>query len=274
MRFGFSGNLVARENDPLGIWTVEKLVQFGYDFIELPICEVLRLDQKDYLALKKRISDAGIGVDVCNMFFGPEMRLTGPKVDDAAVEAHYRRVMETARDLGIQTIVFGSPGAKSYPEGFPHEQAYAQLVALQKKIDKAAGEYGLRVVIEPVRSPECNLIVNFKEGCRLAEEVGGANTGVLVDYYHMTWEGEPPEVVAELGKKWLQHVHFAAPYIPGQGERNVPLDFDEWPYSRFTDALKAIGYDQTVTIEAYTRDFESHAPKALALMKKHFAQVH
>jgi len=270
MRYGFSSNLVATQKDPVGIEIVEDLARFGYDFIELPICEVMKLPDSDYDTLKKRILSSGISCDVCNMFFSPTMRLTGENVDYKSIETYYLKVMQRAVDLGIKTIVFGSPGAKSFPSDFQYQLAYEQLLHLHYNIDKAARKYGLIIVIEPVRSPECNLIITFEEACKLAEEINGTNTRVLVDYYHMTWERESPEVIRKYGKKWLHHVHFAAPYIPGEGERNVPLDINEWTYTEFIEALKEIDYDNTITIEAYTRDFVTQAPKGLSLMKKYF----
>ena len=41
MRYGSSGNLTATQPDKTGIETIEKLKKFGYDYIELPLSEIM-----------------------------------------------------------------------------------------------------------------------------------------------------------------------------------------------------------------------------------------
>ena len=43
MRYGSSGNLTATQPDKTGIETIEKLKKFGYDYIELPLSEIMDL---------------------------------------------------------------------------------------------------------------------------------------------------------------------------------------------------------------------------------------
>ena len=269
MRFGLCGNLAAAGPDGTGIEIVEKLKEFGYDYVELPLGEMMALSDGEKELLIKRLWSSGLKSEVCNNFFPPRIKLTGPETDRKAIRAYYTEAMDFALRLGTETIVFGSPGAKSYPDGFPREAAWEQLRELTKEIDEAACARGLRIAVEPIRKPECNIVNTFREGVNLARQVEGKATRVLLDYYHMTWEKESPEVLEEYGE-WLEHIHFACPYLPGEGERNIPLDFEEWPYEKFRDALKAIHYNKRISIEAYSRCFDEHAEQSVKMLKRHF----
>lgn len=43
MRYGSSGKLTATQPNKTGIETIEKLKKFGYDYIELPLSEIMDL---------------------------------------------------------------------------------------------------------------------------------------------------------------------------------------------------------------------------------------
>ena len=74
------------------------------------------------------------------------------------------------------------------------------------------------------------------------------NTDVLLDYYHMTREHEDPKILLTLGKENLRHIHFACPFLPGEGERVFPLYENEWRgYAEFASILKEIGYNGRIS---------------------------
>ena len=82
MRFGCCGSLVAQNPDKTGVEIVEKIAQYGYDYIELPLAEMMELSDADFAALCKRVERSGIRCEACNNFFPGRIRLTGPDVDD------------------------------------------------------------------------------------------------------------------------------------------------------------------------------------------------
>lgn len=269
MRFGLCGNLAASKDDPAGIGIIEKLKEFGYDYVELPLSEIMDMDREAQSALRKRLEKSGIWSEVFNNFFPPSLKLTGSAADRNKIRQYYQEAMQVAKSLGAKTIVFGSPGAKSYPEGFSKARALEQLLNLTEEVNQEAERIGMTIAIEPIRKPECNLIHTFEEGVELAKRVNGKATKVLVDYFHMTWEQEPLEHLWR-DREWLTHVHFACPYLPGEGERNIPLDYSEWPYGGFVDMLHKIGYQGTVSIEAYSKNFDEHAKAAIKLLRTYF----
>lgn len=267
MRYGCSGNLVATQPDKTGIETIEKLKEFGYDYIELPLSEIMDLPQEQREAIVARVEASGIKSEVLNNFFPRRMKLTGPDVDRKAILTYYREALSLAKRLGAEYVVFGSPFAKSYPLGFDKARALDQLADLHREIDDYIANWGMRILIEPIHSFESNLINTFAEGVEFKTRLNLRNTDVLLDYYHMTRDHEDPEVLLTLGRENLRHIHFACPFLPGEGERVFPLYENEWPaYARFAAILKEISYDGRISLEARTSDFDRHAPESLRVL--------
>ena len=271
MRYGSSGNLTATQPDKTGIETIEKLARFGYDYIELPLSEIMDLDREQRQAIVSRVEASGIRSEVLNNLFPRRMKLTGPAVDRDAIARYYKEALPLAKRLGAEYVVFGSPFATSYPLGYDKEAALKQLESLHCELDEYAGSIGLRILIEPIHSFESNLINTFAEGIALKNRLGLKHTDVLLDFYHMTRDHEDPKILLKYGKENLRHIHFACPFLPGEGERVFPLYENEWePYREFADILKQIGYNGRISLEARTSDFDNHAPRSLEVLRALF----
>ncbi len=258
--------MVAKGADGTGIEIIEKIAEYGFDYIELPLAQMMDLPDEQFAALKRRVNAAKIRCEACNNFFPVNMKLTGPTVDKRQVETYYRGALKRAGELSVEYVVFGSGPAKNVPEGFPMAEGYRQVVNLLREISPVAGEQGIAIAIEPLRREECNLINTFKEGCRLAEEVGSPQVRVLVDYYHLTQEQEPVQNVLDLGREYLVHTHFAR----NEG-RGYPETIEEdGAYRPFIEALKAIAYQGRVSCEAYVEDFDRQAKQAIRFFRDNF----
>lgn len=258
--------MVSTKKDGTGIEKVGKLGEAGYDYVELPLSELMMLPPAERAELMGRVKASGVPCESCNNLFPKTIRLTGPGVDFDQVLGYVEEALALAREIGAKIVVFGSGPAKSVPEGFPLEEGYRQVVQLLKRIGDVAGRNGITVVIEPLRKAECNLINTFREGVALAKDVANDHVKVLIDYYHMTVEKESPACLVEEGKEYLGHVHFANP----EG-RVYPEDMEESEYQYFIDTLKTIGYRGRVSCEAYTQDFDHHCVTALDFFKTNFS---
>ncbi|HIY18625.1 MAG TPA: sugar phosphate isomerase/epimerase [Candidatus Blautia avistercoris] len=263
MRYGCCLNMVAKGEDKTGIEWIETLAEMGFDYAELPLAEIMMLSEAEFKAFKKKVRKSGIACEVCNNFFPGSLRLTGEQVSGREVRNYVRKALRRAREMGTQILVFGSGPAKNIPEGFPFQKGYEQIVNLLREISRPAREWGITIVIEPLRKEECNIINTFEEGCRLSRRINQENVKVLVDFYHLSEEKEPVEHIAEEGETYLRHVHFAEPM-----GRVYPRQAKESSYQPFFQALKTAGYDGRISLEAYSRDFEKDAAVSLALLKK------
>ena len=287
MRFGCCGSLVAAGPDRTGVEIAEQIAALGYDYIELPLAEMMALSDGDFAALRRKVAASGLRCETCNNFFPASLRLTGAEADPARIRAYYTRALERAAQLGAEVIVFGSAGAKRVPDGFDHAAAWRQVVEVTRAAGEAAAAYGITIAIEPVRRPDCNIVNTFAEGVRLAQEVGLGNVRVLVDFYHMVCEKESPDILRRYGAEYLCHVHFSCPAIPEidgvrdparisglyEGElarrgwwRTYPSSPDEWDYGAFVQAVKDCGYDGRVSLEAPAPAFARQAGGALDVL--------
>lgn len=266
MKFGCCLNMVSTKPDGTGMEWIEELAACGFDYAELPLAQMMDLDDGQFDQLKQRLKDAGIPCETSNNFFPTTLRLTGPEVDMAQVMDYVERALARAGELGVQYLVFGSGPAKHVPDGFPMEEGYRQVVHLLKQVAPVARRWGITIVIEPLRKAECNLINSFAEGIKLAKDVDDPNVRVLVDFYHLTEEQEPVQHLLDEGGQWLRHVHFANPT-----GRVYPVSAEEADYEPFIAALKAVGYDLHVSCEAYAPNgFTLDAPTAKRFFDEQF----
>ncbi len=267
MKYGCCFNMLSAVPGGTGSEHLELFHRSGYDYAELPLSEIMSLSKDGFEHLLKDLSASGLPCESCNNFFPPVMRLTGPDVDFNAVSSYVDQAVATAAELGAKNIVFGSGGAKRYPENFSKSEAYAQIVRLLKYVDGVAAQHGITIAIEPLRKAECNIINTFEEGAWLARDVGGPQVKVLVDLYHLIEENEPLSHIEEYGKAYLTHIHLVNPVgrvFPRESDGSGTL------YRALADAVVRTGYDGRISCEAYSTDVQRDAPAALALLKSYF----
>mgnify|MGYP000367406485 CR=1 FL=1 len=144
------------------------------------------------------------------MLFPWDFRLTGPQADFSAVFSYLEENLPKAQALGVKVVVFGSGGARRVPEGFPQEEAFAQLVELcREHIAPAAAAHGITCCVEPLNQKETNILTTSGECFRLVEAVNHPNLQLLVDLYHFDLEGESLSAL-EGYRGRLGHCHIAS----------------------------------------------------------------
>ena len=264
MKFGCCVNMLATLDDPAGLRWLEKVAAAGFDYVELPVAEIMLLDDDAFDGLLAKLDSLGLRCESCNNFFPKELKLTGEERNEEHIQAYLSRALPRIRSLGAQTIVFGSAGAKNVPQGFPMDMAWEQVAEDLRIISAqmAAVMPQARVAIEPVCRKESNILLNYSEGVAMCKKVARENVLCLVDYYHMRMEDEPVEHLLANGDL-LRHVH-----ISSREGRPYPMEGDGEDYTIFFEALRRIGYDGCVSVEGFTNDFAKDARAALALFHK------
>lgn len=261
MRFGCCGSMVAQRPDRTGVEIVEQIKEIGYDYIELSLADMMALSEPEFGKLKNRVLDSGIMCEACNNFFPATIRLTGHEADRDRIMEYVERSLSRVSDLGVDSVVFGSAGARNVPEGFPQDRAWQQIVELLRAIAPIAERHGMTIVIEPLNRQESNIVNTVREGLKLAEDVGQSNVKLVADFYHLMLEQEALGVIPHAGD-CIQHVHFSK--VEG---RVFPRTVED-AYVHFFTNLKRIGYKNKVSVEAYSEDFESDAAQCLALLRQ------
>ncbi|WP_396624576.1 sugar phosphate isomerase/epimerase family protein [Luteitalea sp.] len=238
----------------------------GYDYIEPGLAKTLALPEADRVEQVRRMREAGIRIETMNWFLpGADIKLTGPNVDKVKVRDFLERSLTLAQQMGARVIVFGSPGARSFPEGFPREQAWEQLKTFLRMaggIIESHG-YGMVIGIEHLRKPESNIINTVAEAAQLAREVNHPKVKIIVDFYHLTFENEHPDVILS-AKDLIVHLQIADP-----AKRGFPMsDAGEPRYRQFFDNLLKIGYKGRLSIEANSSNVAGDCGPALKFLKE------
>jgi sugar phosphate isomerase/epimerase len=237
----------------------------GYDYIEPALSKTLALPEAERQEQLRRLSATGIRIEAMNWFLpGADIKLTGPAVDQARITDYLERSLALADRLGARFIVFGSPGARSFPEGFPRERAWDQLKTFLRTaggIIEARG-YGMVIAIEPLRKPESNIINTVAEAARLAREVNHPKIRIIVDFYHLAFENEDPDVILD-AKDLIVHLQIADPAVRGFPKQ----EGGEVRYRQFFDNLRKIGFTGGISIEANSSDVAGDCGPALTFLK-------
>ena len=178
-----------------------------------------------------------------NSFIPGDFRLCRLK-DTAELQAYLRQGFARAKALGTRVVVFGSAGARRLPKGVSKEEGRAALLPYFQLAAALGEEAGIVIAIEPLCYAECNAVNTLREGLALAELGARPNLRLLADMYHM---GENGEDFADLtlAKEYLAHCHIGRP----EG-RTYPLPDDGYDYTPFFAALKGIGYEGRLSVEA------------------------
>lgn len=236
--------------------------QAGYDFIELNVCRDLQPETPDekWAPIRASLEELPLPIAAFNVLLPRDLKVTGPYVNSDRIRRYLQTAFERAGALGGEVIVFGSGGARTVPERFPREMAWEQLVQFVRWAGDAAQAVGMQVAIEPLNRGESNIINSVREAVELAKAADHPAVRVLADLYHLVMEDEPIQDLTLAGAM-LVHVHVADTdrRFPGSGS---------YPYSTFFGVLKAIGYDQRISVECQWDDFTTEGPRALAFLRQ------
>ena len=233
----------------------------GFDYIDLRTSEVAALSDADYAQLAAKLKQVGLPVLDTYLFIPGNIKLTGPNVDKDQQMAYVRLALDRVSKLGARVVAMGSGPARSYPDGFPKEQAYAQLVDFCKRLGPEARARNIVIAIEPLRPQESNLIGSLAEGLDFINAVNDPNIQLNLDYYQFEMVKEDPRDILKAGDH-IVHIHMANP-----NGRVLPLHWNEYNYNPLFVALRDIGYHGEIGVEATSTDFAKEAPESIAFLR-------
>ena len=233
----------------------------GFDYVELATTEIAALSDEEFEQTLRTARGIGLPTPVSNLFLPATLKVTGPEVDVDRQIAYVTKAFDRLSRLGVDTVVFGSGGARRVPDGFARGPAGKQLIEFGRRIAPLARARGITVAVEPLRREETNIVNSAAEGLELVEAVGDAGFQLMVDFYHLASEHEDPRIIIRAGPH-VRHVHMANPM-----GRVFPRVADEFDYEPFFASLRAIGYDRRISVEASTTDVKADAPRAIALLR-------
>ncbi len=259
--FGICTSLVSPENNTIGIDLFPLIKKLGYSYIELPVKDLIKIPDREWPGFCREVESSGITVEACHKLFPQNQRITGPSVDFRELSKYTDKALRRASEIGAQVVVFGSPFARNIPSGFSREEGWNQIIRATDIIGEAAERYSILVGIEYHNREEANILNSMREAVELCQEVNRPPIRVISDYYHMAYEQEP---VSELrwAKGFIIHAHFAE-----VERRSFPKE-PKTEYRAYFAALRDASYVGRISLEAFTKDFERDAIRALEVLKE------
>ncbi len=259
--FGICTNMIRPETDPIATDLFPIIKKLGYSYIELSLKDLMRISDGEWPGFCKELEGAGISIDACNNFFPPSQRITGPAVDFKELSRYTDKALKRASQIGAQVVVFGSSGARNIPEGFSREEGWNQIIRATEMIAEAAEKHSILIGIEYHNCREANILTSMREAVELYKAVNCPSIRILSDYYHMAYEKEPVSEL-RLAQGLIIHAHFAE-----VKERSFPNE-PKPEYRAYFVALREAGYVGRVSIEAFTKNFERDAGRALEVLRE------
>ncbi len=259
MRYGVCCGIDNEEN-------VRVAAECGFDYIECGFQLFANATDEQIAQWEQTEKKYNILCEATNCFLPNALRVTGENVNYDALKQFVARGMKNSARMGVKTVVFGSSGARSIPDGFPYARAVAQMGYFLREIASPEAEkYGITVVTEPLQKAETNMINTVKEGVMLAVLAGKDNIKALADLFHMEQCGDTADDIRLLNGS-IHHAHISNP-VGREGKKRIyPADKDEFDYKSFIDALEYGGCER-VSVEANCFDFSVDAPKAIEVLR-------
>jgi len=260
-----------------GVGDAKLMASVGYDFWEWGAGAAFNPDKDGewWKGQKALILSQPIPLRSCNGFLPGKFRLTGPKADFAPALKYAETVLRRADEVGVKTIVFGSSGARNVPGDFlggkdkqpDLEKGVRQYTEFCRELCRLTADLKtVRVVIEPLRPNESNIINYVWQGVQICKDVNSPRLCQLADIFHMMMGREDPESIVKAGKL-LRHCHIA-----DYGSRLFPGADPAQTYrlKPYFAALNAIGYTGGVSCECSwgkDADLAKNLETALKTMK-------
>lgn len=247
----------------VGVDLVEAVKRSGFSYFEWTVGSYLQPSEEDeeFLRARKSVAKAPLPCPAVNVFIPGSLKITGPEVSFGALTTYVETAIRRAYEAEIETIVFGSGGARRVPDGYPRQSAVEQLVQFGTMVAKTAERYGVLVAVEHLNRQECNILTSVQEAAEYVRKVDHPSFRLLVDAYHWAKENEPVESILNNGDLII-HAHIATP------ANRKPPGVETFDFVPFLEALKQVGYDRRLSIEARLEDIDVELIQAFEYLNR------
>jgi len=236
----------------------------GFAYIEMSVAGLLKPleDEGAFQTAFAAVRAAALPCRVVNCFIPGQLPITGPKADLAALRAYVTTTCKRAAEAGVDTIVFGSGGARRYPDGWDKAAGYRQLVEFGRMVAPIAAKAGVTIVVEPLNRTECNVLVTVQESADYVQTVDHPSFRLLVDGYHWGKDGDSGEAIV-VNSALFRHTHIAT-----VAHRLAPAAEPCPELTPFIDRLREAKYTGRLSIEAGLGDAPTTLPAAYQELRR------
>lgn len=242
MKTGMNLLLWTGAADQSHIPVIESIAAWGFDGVEFPM---FAPDRSPWAELAFVLDGHGLGRTAVTVLpEGANLIGENPSERSAAVD-FLKTCIDACSELGAEILggPLYSPVGKLVGRG-PVEDEIKRCVDGLRAVGEHASEAGILIAIEPLNRFETYFLNTQGDTASLVDQVGLPSVQQMYDTFHANIEEKGlGDAIRRAGKR-ICHVHISA------NDRSTPgEDHIDWT-STFT-ALKAIGYDRWLTIEAF-----------------------
>jgi D-psicose/D-tagatose/L-ribulose 3-epimerase len=217
--------------------------EIGFDLIEVLIFDPDTLEQK---MTARVVADAGLDLRL-GMALVPDSDISS---DDAAIakngERTVERCLQIAADLGapaVSGITYAAFNSYEAPQTADQRDRVREALA---RLDKRAGELGVRLGLEPVNRYESYMVNTLDQAGDMVREIGAKNLMVHMDTFHMNIE--EADIAGAIGRNanLLGYAHLA------ESHRGL-LGAGTYDFKSYFRALAENGYKGDFTVESFSQ---------------------
>jgi len=224
---------------------LETLKATGYDGVEVPLFSG---EVDHYRKVGQAIKDNGLGCTTCTVMPDEEHNpiSADPKHRQGAVD-YLKWVIDCNAALGSEVLCgpFYQP-LGTFSGGPPTEEEKDRAVEVHRQVADHAQQANVQLAVECLNRFECYFLNTLDDGAAYARKVNHPNFGVMYDSFHANIEEKDPVGCITKNLDTIRHVHVSSNDRGTPGKGHIPFD-------RIFQALRAGGYDQWLTIEAFGR---------------------
>jgi sugar phosphate isomerase/epimerase len=240
---------------------LQKAARMGYDGVELMSARPVELDGAE---IRRRLKL--LNLEACAVASGPVFMLDRLTLLAESAEARQQAgarlndLIRFADAVGAPLVTVGSFRGRAARVGAGAAVILAEMLSIAGAL---AGQYGVRLAIEPLNRYEADLIQNAAEGLAFLHSVDSPSVGLLLDTFHMNIEEADPCQTAlntyRSGRLWHIHLGDSNRLAPGDGHFNFPA---------LIGALEQAGYRDYWSAELLPRpDPDTAAARTIAYMR-------
>lgn len=237
----------------------------GYDFIEMPVGEVMsHLDHEQYESQRRDLEQMEISCLAFNIFVPGSFSIIDSYMNGNKAVLEYCKVaIKRIADLEGKIIVFGSGKARMVPDGIDFDRATDILIEFVRDCADFAMPYGITIAVEHLNKGESNILTSVKETGEFVKAVNRENVKILYDTYHMSVEGEDIANVAAVIDD-VVHIH-----VSDREGRTYPHKDIEL-YNELNAILKEAEYKGAISVECKVDDLARDTKLAMEIIQRVF----
>lgn len=221
---------------------LRQIREWGYDSVEFPMFSP---DCSPWERLASRLDDLGLARTAVTVMAPQANPISpDPAVRRAGLE-HLKACIDACTVLGADVLCgpMYSPCGALVGRGRTEDEWVWAMEAL-----RAAGEHAaaaeVKLAVEPLNRFETYFLNCQEDAARLVDAVGLPSVGVLYDTFHANIEEKDPVSAIAVAGRRIVHFHVS------ENDRSTPGE-GHIPWRSVFAALKATGYDGSLTVEAF-----------------------